>query len=439
MAPQVPATKLFAGGRPVFPLQAAFGTIVRELAAWMSTQGHPGHGVTPSGIHAAFRQAEHGDPSTQCDLIDDMVEGDSHARNLFEQRNQAVAGKPWVVQAGEPDAELAARVLFEAFRRLNIVEGREHLLTFNKYAYAVCELEWGLMEFEGRTWIVPVWLHPVEARRFKIGKRQELRFYADLKRPEGDELAPGKWIILRRSGTTLARAGLMRTGIWPMMAKRYAFRDAVIYSERFGLPFPIIQYATESDTYTPDDAAMNIASEVIKSIGQDSGAALPKGLEVKFAEVGQNGDSSRVHGTLISLANREMSKLVNGSTLANDNSDSGGASYGLGEVHDAVRWEAVQYDAEKLQTAEEQYIFAPFCVFNGLKPLRIESRIQVVRNLEPAARIELANKLVNDLGVKVSISQIRSDTGFRAPTDDADSAPGKAITAEPATAQGAAA
>lgn len=431
MAPQISFERLFAGGRPVFPAAVQFGLLVRELAAWMSTQQHPGHGVTPAAVHAAFRQAEMGDPSTQCDLFDDMVEGDAHARNLFEQRNQAVAGKPSVIQAGEPapEAEQAARVLREAFRRLNHTEGREHLLSFNKYGYAACEIEWGLMEFEGRSWVVPVWLHPVEARRFRIGERDELRIYVDVKRPKGDELKPGKWIVLRRTGTKIARAGLMRTGIWPMLGKRYGFRDAVIFSEKFGLPFPVVQYATEVDQYTPDDASLAIATEILKSIGNDSGAALPKGLEIKFAEVGQNGDSSRVHGALISLANRETSKLVNGSTLANDNSDSGGASYALGEVHDSVRWEAVQYDAEKLQVAEEQQIFAAFCVFNGLRALAIESRIQVVRNLEPGARIELASKLVNDLGVPVSISQLRSDTGFRAPTNEADSAPGRSLAA----------
>lgn len=429
MAPQHPFAKLFAGGRPVFPAAAPFGRVLRELATWMNTQQHPGHGVTPGAIHAAFRQAEWGDPSNQCDLVDDMVEGDSHARNLFEQRNQAVAGKPWVVQAGAPDADAPARAMREAYRRLPIVDAHEHLLTYNKYGFAALEIEWGLMPFEGRDWIVPTWFHPVEARRFRIGKRDELRLYVDQKRPEGDELAPGKWLMLRRSGSKLARSGLMRTGIWPAMAKRYAFRDAVIFSERFGLPFPVIQYQTQN--MSPDDEALAVAMTVLQEIGKDSGSVIPQGLEVKFAEVGQSGDSSRVHGALISLANREMSKLVNGSTLANDNSDSGGASYALGEVHDSVRWEAVQYDAEKLQTAVEQQVFGPFCAFNALPALRLELRIQVVRNLEPGARIELANKLVNELGIKVSIGQLRSDTGFRAPTDEADSAPGKTEPAQP--------
>lgn len=432
MAPLSKFAKLFAGGRPTFPTAVAFGKSVRDIVAYQSVQQHPGYGVTPASIFQIFRQAELGDPSVQCDLFDDMVENDAHLRNLFEQRTQAVSGKPWVVQTGDQgdDADLVARVLREAFRRLPVVDVFEHLLSFNRYGFACAEIEWGLMSFEGRDWVVPVWLHAVSARRFRIDPiTDQLRIFVDAARPKGDALDPWKWVVLRRSGSQIARSALTRTAAWPAMAKRYAFRDSIIFSERFGLPFPSIAYKTDGPGAGADGEAIDVATEILKNIGNDSGAVHPDTIKIEFAEVGQSGDSSKVHGALISFANREMSKLVNGSTLSNDNSDSGGASYALGDVHAGVRWEAVQYDAEKLQSSIEQQIFTPFCAFNAMPAVRTELRIQVVRNLEPGARVELAAKMVNELGIKISIGQLRSDTGFRAPTDDDDSAPGKVIAA----------
>jgi hypothetical protein len=94
--------------------------------------------------------------------------------------------------------------------------------------------------------------------------------------------------------------------------------------------------------------------QIIRSIGETNGAIAPKSIEVKFAEAKRFGDSGSVHQSEIDHCNAEMSKLVNGSTLTNDNKGSGGASYALGSVHDGGCWEAVQYDAERLKTAFER-------------------------------------------------------------------------------------
>src|SRR5688572_21260261 len=60
---------------------------IRSFDAWIT---HPGFAITPAAVMAVFRQAEAGYPQQQCDLFDDIVEGDSHLRNLLEQREQAV-------------------------------------------------------------------------------------------------------------------------------------------------------------------------------------------------------------------------------------------------------------------------------------------------------------------------------------------------------------
>lgn len=228
---------------------------------------HPGYAVTPQGILATFRLAEQGQPQRQCDMFDDLVENDAHLRNLFEQREQAVAGKPWVIQADGQvgDSELAARVLSEAMRRLPMIEVFQHLLTFNRYGYACAEIDWDVQVIDGATYIVPTWIAAVPARRFRIVTAanapgagiDELRLFADITRPYGDELRATKWIVLRRSSTWLSRAGLMRTASWQAMAKRLSFRDALIFSQKFGLPLPIAHYDESAD-----DEAKNVGEQI---------------------------------------------------------------------------------------------------------------------------------------------------------------------------------
>lgn len=423
-----PAQASLTRPRPL-PSSAPFGQDARDMRSIDGMTDHPGYAITPQGVLAAFREAESGQPQKQCDLFDDLIENDAHLRNLFEQREQAVSGKPWVIQGqGEDgDSELAARVLTEALGRLPMIEVFQHLLTANRNGWGCAEIDWGLMTFEGAVFIVPTWLTPVPARRFRIttgfgnssGGIDELRLLTDLKRPEGDELRPAKWIVLRRSGTRIARAALMRTGAWPAMAKRLGFRDALIFSQRFGLPLPIVHYDESADESTKD-----VGVELIKKLGSDGGAVVPKGLRMELVS-GVQGDNQKVHSGLIAHCNAEMSKLVNGSTLSNDNANSGGgASYGLGEVHDTVRWDNVLFDAERLQEAFGTQLFVPFMHFNNLKGARPLLKLQVVRELDPKTLVEIAAILKNELGIEVSIKQLRQLLGVREPAGTNDAAPG---------------
>ncbi|MEO7732853.1 MAG: DUF935 family protein [Kofleriaceae bacterium] len=407
------------------------GQDARDLLFYDAVNNHPEFGVTPASILGAFRTAEAGDPTQQNDLFDGLVEGDCHLRSLFEKREQAVAGKPRVIQAGDAssEAQLAAEILRIAHEGLPLVDVFEHLLKYNRHGYSACEIDWGIRRIGGRDWIVPTWYAPVPVRRFRVnggalgllngGGLDELRLITDYRRPLGDQLRTGKWFLLRRSGTSLARAGLMRTGAWPAMGKRYGFRDWVIWMEKFGQPTPIASYSEETD-----EESKAVAAEIIRSLGETNGAIKPKSIEVEFAEAKRFGDSGSVHQAEIDHCNAEMSKLVNGSTLTNDNKGSGGASYALGSVHDGVRWEAVQYDAERLETAFETDVSAAFVAYNDLRCAPPKLKIQVVRDLDPMTRVQVASKYKNELGGKVSAQQMGQELGFREPSGDGDDLPG---------------
>lgn len=413
------------------PRAAPTGRVARDLPSdrWIE---HPGYGLTPQRVVSIYRLAEAGQPRQQCDLFDDLTENDGHLRNLLDQRRQAVSGKPLVIQAdgADPDAMLGATVLSEAIRRLAMVDVIDHQLTFNSYGWAATEIDWDVTRINGRDWIVPVWFANVPARRFLIDQATDaLRITTARDAVAGEALAAGKWWITRRSGVRVARAGLMRTAAWLAAWKRFATRDWVIYAERYGNPLALVKY-DDSQTSATDDESKDVAYQVAESIGNDSAAVVPSSINVEIHEAGRTGDSSGVHGGLISHCNAEMSKLVNGGTLSNDSagSSTGGASYALGEVHASRSWDNVQADAERIQESFRICVAAAFMRFNGLSGASPLLKIQVVRDLEPGQRAALADTYVNKLGGRVSLSQLGQELGFKEPSSAEDTAPGEAPT-----------
>lgn len=425
--------------RPM-PSLAPKGRQARDLRFFDSWVDHPGVGLTPMSMFAAFRLAEQGYPQRQVDLSEDLIEGDGTLRNLFEHRESVVGNKPLVLTPGDPSPEgqLAASVLSYAFGRLATKAAFLHLLRVNRHGYAAVEIDWDVITIDGRAWIVPVGFSLVPARRFRIGtlnmipqvRLNELRLYTDYGHPQGDDLVPGKWLILQRPATWLARAGLMRTAAPLAMAKRFSVRDWVILSQRYGIPMPIVKYKQGAD-----DETKAVGRQILEELGNDGGALVEDSLELTIEE-GISIDDP-MQQALIAFCNAEMAKLINGSTLRNDNADSGGASYGLGSVHDAVAWDEVRGDGEMLSEAITLQICVPFCRYNGIGAEAPRASIIVEPDLGPADMVTLGVKVKNELGIEVSQQQIRQRTGMRAPIDDKDKAPGMVVQAFPVPAGGA--
>ncbi len=420
------------------------GRASRDLRYYDSWVPHPGTGITPKALFTAFRQAEYGYPQIQVDLFDDLVEGDGTLRNLFEHRERVVANKPLVLTPGDQtaDGQTAQRVLTYALGRLPIKAMLEHGLRSNRYGYSGIELDWGLIDIEGRPWIVPVGFALVPHRRFRIGvqgmvpvagegvvRLDELRLFRVLEQPQGEPLAPGKWLVLLNAATQIARAGLMRTAAVYAMAKRFSFRDWIVLSEKYGIPMPLVKYKQGADQQTLDTAKL-----ILERLGSDGGAVVSDELELEIVK-GIEVDNP-MQTALVAFCNAEMSKLINGSTLRNDTKDSSGASYALGNIHDQVAWDEVRRDGSMVSEAVTLQICAPFVRFNGLTCEAPTAMLMVEPDLGPVEMTSLMVKGKNELGVDVSTTQWRQHTGVREPLNDADKAPGMVVQAFPTPAGG---
>lgn len=392
--------------------------------------GHPGYGCDPPRAVAIFGLADAGSTATQCDLFDDIIGRDCTLRDLFEQREQAVAGRPSVIQpgrGGEPDNELAARALEAALDSLAMIDWEQHQLGYNRYGWAATELVWDWVKLSGfgeRRWCVPVHLANVPARRFRVDvNRNELLLVTDEK-PQGEPLAAGTWCVTRRPGP-LAQSALMRTGIWPALWKGMSVRDAMAYSEMYGIPLLQVMYDDVGQTggAVADPKARAVAEEIVQRMGSSGGAVTPKSIEVKVHDAARAAGTSP-HAVWVALCNAELSKLVNGSTLANDNAGSGGASYALGAVHANVAWSKTVFDAAKLSASFKQSIAAPFVQYNQLAAKPPALHKMIAQDMPPLVWLQCADLAKNKLGVEISINQVRRTVGFSEPLNELDSAPG---------------
>jgi phage gp29-like protein len=405
----------------------------RDLKYGGYYQEHPGWGCTPGRVAAIFRQAELGAPGTQCDLFDDLVEADGTLRNLLGFRNTAVAGKPYTVKAGGPatEDERVARALEASCRALPMIGFFKHQLKFNRYGWGASNLVWGTRMLDGREWIVPTWIANVRQRRFRIDTTTDELLLVTDEKPTGEPLQPGCWCVTR-GDESLARSGLMRTAALLALWKRFGTRDWLVFLEMFGIPLIQAIYADGSSgggSASAEDRL--VAEEIVEKFGSSGGAVTPESIKVQI-HAARTGDAGGNHGQMIEFANREMAKLINGGTLANDNAQPGaGGSYAQASVHASVRWEAVEADAKLLEESIATQIVAPFLRFNNLegKVAAPQLLIQVVQDLSPKTRLECADIARNKLGMPVSISQLRHDTGLREPLNPDDAAPGAPLPA----------
>jgi phage gp29-like protein len=387
-------------------------------ATWLQRTTHPERGLTVEDITRVLDEAERGRLRAQVDLITNLLERDPATRNLFEQRANAVTGKPFTVMAGADDAdsERAAALLGERLERAaNLGAMFEHLLSFNVHGFASCQILWQLADGA----IAPAWFAPVHQSCFCVAQPgdgnvidgDELLLVTD-RAPRGERLAPGQWISVRRSPTLpVARSGLGRTATFYMLFKLGAVRDLAIFVHRFGVPFPLARC-----NWTDQDSR-EAAEAMVENFGRDGGGVVSDRVQVEFPEPA-TGRTGTVHPALVALCDAQMAKLVNGVTLANDNAGSGGASYALSRTHADVRWENIVRDAVALQDAFARDIARPFMIFNGLRGAPPRLRIQVVQALHPRDIVEIAAIMRNQLGLDVDEAQIRSMIGLKGPVRD---------------------
>jgi phage gp29-like protein len=370
-------------------------------------------------IFAAYDEADQGDPLEMCDLFEARNEVDGHTQSQFASRREDVARKPWeFLPGGDGDNDkLAARLLDETIRDVpGWVTTLEHQLSFVGYGWAGTEIEWrrigGLVQ--------PVWFRNVAHRRFRFDDHDQPLLHVDGGDPHGEPLRAGAWWFTSGPGRTITASGLWRTAAILSWIKSAAFRDWIVWSNRYGLPFV-------HGTYTdgPDEAVNEqekaILRRAVKSLGTDGWAIFSKACEIVITETSKGGKADDVQGALAAFCNNEISKLITGATQNVEMGTSG--SYAQAEIHAQRAFGRVYGDYQKIAETVRTAIAKPFVQWNNLNARPPVLVIRIVRDEAPLSRAKVFAIARNEIGVDLDADQVRHELQLRAPTGEVLKAP----------------
>lgn len=308
---------------------------------------HWGAALTVAAVTSCLRSCENGNRETWADFLSEMLEGDPHAHAVLKKCYSSIANNDWEIlpadcesEREKKNAQLVADDVARVIKaiphwRANVFQ----LLWGHLTGLNASEIIWG---YDGSEWYVRR-LHSIPSRRCHLD--DDFRPYVGdgwSSQPDVyfDDM-PGKFLVYQPvvTGDVPTREGLGRIIAYWLAFKRWAVRDYVSYTERYGKPTPVVTHSTglPEGERKADEDDVRLANSIVENIGRGTqpGASIPDTLKIDFADAGKgsgsgNGADRTVHNALIALCNAEISKAVLGGTLTTEVGSSGG-NRALGE------------------------------------------------------------------------------------------------------------
>lgn len=328
------------------PLQTLFGKRIPMSDAVLATRGR-GKGL---------------------DLYDDL-ERDDQVGTVLDKRKAAVAGREWTLEAADesPAAQQALQIVQEALDALPFNQVVEAMLDALLKGYSVQEVIW---EARGNR-LLPAELKSKNPRRFTFqdedGKAQ-LRLLTKSAPIDGEEVPDRKFIVHRHGGKygNPYGTGLGQRLFWPVFFKRQGVAFWLSALEKFGQPTVVGRYPQGTS-----DPEQDKLLDVLTAVASEAAVALPEGMVAELLEAKRAG-SFDSYEKLCRYMDEAIAKIVLGETLSTDAGENG--SRALGEVHNGVRLELAQADADRLSDTLNPGPIRWITVFNGL-PAEVAPRL----------------------------------------------------------------
>ena len=312
--------------------------------------------LTPAEILVMLTDAESGDMGPLQRLFEFMRERDTELDTHLRTRSLSVLNLPREVIAADDSSEamkLAEEVEVALAAIPNFTEALGDVLDAVGKGFSVVEIEWETSESEWR----PARLIYRPQRWYEVGADGETILLKGV--TESFELNPLNYIIAKmkaRSGF-LAGTSLLRACLRPFIVRFYGWKDWVQFAEIFGTPWRV-------GTLPPDtlyDSELGRTMwQMIVGMGNNAAALIPDGARVEAQFPGVGG--GELYERMLDMAAREMAKAVLGQTLTS--SGEGGGSYALGQVHERVRFDIQEADAQLLSHVITEQLVKPIVLLN---------------------------------------------------------------------------
>jgi phage gp29-like protein len=314
--------------------------------------------LRPRHIKQMLLAAESGDAAAQAELFERMEEKDGELDAHLRTRKAGVLRLAWELEPadGSSRAVKAAELCRNAVRALpGLHQALFDLLDAVPKGFSVLEMEW---QTDSDGWR-PARLHWRPQRWFALaddGATLRMRTEAGGQKP----VNPLNFLVHRvqaRSGFA-ARTGLLRSCVRAFVVRHFAWKDWLAFAEVYGMP-PRLGWLREDASWDSDEARE--LWQAVRSLGMDAAAVVREGNRIEVLDGAADADGS-LFERIIERAGRELTLAVLGQTLTSGGE--GGGSRALGQVHEHVRWDLVESDAEALGRTLTEQLLVPLVRLN---------------------------------------------------------------------------
>lgn len=419
--PAVSQTEAVANMAPITAGSGPLHTSAASLKFLRQNKHNPLPYLKPDMLSRVLEAFEHGRIREAVLLWEKMAERDDMIMNVKPKREKDVSQLDMQVVV-EPDSGVAGteqqevlRKFWKSVRAVNAYDRNERggfrrlvkqMMTATSFKYAAHHIIWQPLpngDLRATFEFVPLWLFENTTGR--------LRYLRSMSALSGEELDDSEWMVTTGDGLMIACS-------IGYLAKRSAFNDWLIFSEKFSVPGVLGR--TSAKAGTPEAVAMTEATQAFGHdwcaviTGDDGTHAEP----IKIVQA-QGNPSGMPMPAVIDRVDRRIAALYRGADLSSMSSGASGEGSGASlqeKETDILRRDDAETIAETL--AEVSRMVLEWHFGNGVEVLaRVELVVPVA---EDSTSVVNAAGTLADRGAKVSSSALMDRLNLPKATDEAD-------------------
>lgn len=318
---------------------------------------------TPEKLRSAVQGLRAGRPQVMMQILQE-VENNLYLGGILRTRKIAPSRLKWQVRPGiegDANSEAIAADCEQMLKGINLRRIILHMQDAVMKPYAVHEILWD----NAGTKVVPSELLPRMASEFTFDYErtgEELRLLTDLSHPEGDLMIPMKWMVhysLERGQTLAAEGGLSKGVAFHWLLMINLLINWIHFTEKYGEPTRWAKY----DPNLVNEEQLNAIEDSLISLGPDAVAMFPNTVDMMMQEAQRYG-SVNAFESLISVLERDIAIGILGQVLTSSGSDDGSGSLALGEVHNEVRHDLIEFDGANISETLTKTLLRWYVFFN---------------------------------------------------------------------------
>jgi phage gp29-like protein len=260
---------------------------------------------------------------------------DPHVISQIGSRKAGIRSMKWEIDRGKSKSK-QAEFIEDIFKNiLKMPKIISQILEAPLYGYKFMEIMW---EKRGE-YIVPTDVvgKPCEWFCFDTDNMPRFRTKGDI---NGELLPSMKFLMPTHDADYKNPYGfpLLSACFWSVVFKRGGLKFWSVFTEKYSMPFIIGKTPRGTNTQENNDL-LDMLDEMI----QDAVAVIPDDSSVEII-TGSDKGSSDIYEKLCKYCNADISKALLGQTLTTEVGDKG--SYAAGKVHEGVRSDLIESDAE---------------------------------------------------------------------------------------------